>query len=195
MHKGCWLQSAWIRHILNVSHENDLQLHVQGRSCTFPRAGGSVYIKYNDEVLWRLISDLIAHTFCLLLCGWGSTRPTLKSCLALSKALSELHNTWQEQICLHGAVSCSFPNLSGDIGASTWGFAIATPGSPLLGWHLQPHFLVKVRLAVSPWHSACIKAAWNLQLAGCVEDFKKDLKFHLSLDSASAGTDIKLLLD
>lgn len=153
------IQPGWIWHILNVWHENDLQLHIQWKLCTFPGAGGSVYVKHNGEVLWGLISELIAQTFCLLLCGWG--RPMLKSCLALSKALSGSHNSWQEQVCLHGAVSPSFPNLPGEdnIGESRWGFAIATPGSPLLGWHLQPRFLVKVRLAVFPWHPAYVKAA------------------------------------
>lgn len=77
---------------------------------------------------------------------------TLKFCLALSKASSEPCNGWQEQVCLHGAVLPSFPNLPGEdnIGESRWGFAIATPGLPLLGWHLQPYFLVKVRIAVLP---------------------------------------------
>jgi len=85
----------------------------------------------------------------------------LKSCLALSKALSGPHNSWQEQVCLHGAVSLPVPNLPGkdNTEESRCGFAIAAPHSPLLGWQLQPHFLVQVRLAVFPWHPTHVKAA------------------------------------
>lgn len=81
------------------------------RSCTFPTAGGPVYVKHSCEVLSTLISDLTAQNLCLLLHGWGSTRPTLKSFLALSKALSGPCNSWQERVCSQVADYSSFPTI------------------------------------------------------------------------------------
>lgn len=166
-----FLQQKPIHHVQKLdtlSVWNDLQFHIP--LCTFPRAGGKCLCKTQ---LWGALKFNLCSYSSSVCCYRDGEAEGQCRCLPWSYQRPWVgHEAAGRQYYLHGAVSPFFPNLPGDnnIGESRWGSATATPGSPRLGWHLQASFLVKVKLAVVSGHPACIKAAWNLHLAGCVKD-------------------------